>query len=337
MSNIELQPAVSPELIQGIFQAREVLTRPTSPVLKTEFIYDEDLSRQYSADIWLVSELHQPIGAYKLRGAENFVQNLPVEELQHGVVTASTGNHGRAVAYVTRRLRIPSYIFMPTTTPQQKIEGVKRTGSDMTRVVLTGQTFDEAEEAAYGYCQTSGAVFAHPFNDREVIAGQGTLGLEIAEALPSLDFVFCPIGGGGLVAGVANALRYHNSRVEIVGVEPAGAASMQAARSHGSPVSIEGEIDTFADGAAVRKVGEIPFAAASVLLNHVFSATNLEIREAVTYLWERSPALPVETAAAMALVGLKRRREDIKGKSGALILSGGNLSRERYEAEVRLG
>jgi threonine dehydratase len=332
-SELQLQSAVDLNLFEEIVDAQHVLAQPGSPVLPTKIFYDDVLSERYEANIWCASELHQPIGAYKIRGAYNFIQSLSAEEQTSGIVTSSAGNHGRAIALVTSLLSINCHIFMPRETPEQKVQGVISDGGHTTEITLQGSTYDECEVTAQEYCQTTGAVFVHPFNDRKIIAGQGTLGQEIVEELPDLDAVFCPVGGSGLIAGVATAIKYHNPDTEIIGVEPAGAASMQSAIRHGTPTPLE-NIDTFVDGAAVRKVGAIPFAIARPLLSRVVAVSNLDLRRDATDLRERGCA--VELAGALASSGLRQDAASLIGKNVLYIQSGGNLSQERYETEVRL-
>jgi threonine dehydratase len=333
ISELPLQSAIDPGLRADIIDARQVLAQPGSPVLPADIFYDDVLSERYEANIWCASELHQPIGAYKIRGAYNFIQSLNVEQQTQGIVTSSAGNHGRAIALVANLLGINCHVFMPQATPEQKVQGVMNDGGQTTEITLVGSTYDECEAAAQEYCSATGAVFAHPFNNRKVIAGQGTLGQEIAEELPELDMLFCPVGGSGLIAGVATAIKYHNPDTEIIGVEPEGAASMQAALHYGAPTRLE-NIDTFVDGASVRQVGEIPFAIAKPLLTSVVSVSNLELRYDATDLRERGFA--VELAGALSLSGLRQSADLLMGKNALYIQSGGNLSQERYEAEVRL-
>jgi threonine dehydratase len=323
----QLQPNVDLNLVADIFAAQEILSRPDSPVLRTEIYYDDVLSERYEADIWFASELHQPIGAYKIRGADYFMQSLPPVQQDRELVAASAGNWAQAIA------RRRSHIFMPRTTPEQKVQAVVRHSGQATEISLVGETYDEAEAEALTYCEATGGVFAPPFNHRKVVAGQGTLGQEIAEGLPDLDAAFVPIGGGGLIAGVATALKHHNLDTEVIGVEPVGAASMTAALQRGKPVSLD-SIETFVDGAAVGTVGAIPFAIARPLLSRVLTASKLDVRRATTDLWKRD--IRVELAGALALAGLEQMGPSLVGKKVVYLLTGGNLSPERFEKKVRL-
>jgi len=335
MTNPELQTSVDLTLLDGIYMAQKVIAEPASPVLKTEMFYDEILSEKYDADVWLASELHQPIGAYKIRGAYNFVQNMTDSEKHRGVVTASAGNHGQGIALSGNLASVDNHIFMPETTPENKVASVSSQGGDTTKITLAGKTFDESEAFAKKYCDETGAVFAHPFNDRRVIAGQGTWGLEIAAALPDVDFVFCPVGGMGLLAGISTAMKYDNPNAEIVGVEPAGAASMMKALERGHTTALPENLDTFVDGAAVRQVGQVPFSLARHLVSQVVSVSNAELCQTTTELWEREQPIRVELAAALAITGLQKNRQKIIGKSVVCLLSGGNLSQTRYDNEVK--
>jgi threonine dehydratase len=324
----QLQPNTDLDLMADIFHAQAVLARPDSPVRPTEIFYDDVLSERYEADIWFASELHQVIGAYKMRGADYLIQSLAPEQQDKELVASSAGNWAQAIA-----LRSRSHIFMPSNTPTQKVQAAIDHGGDTTEITLVGKTYDACEAAALEYCRTTGGVFAPPFNHRKVIAGHGTWGREIVEALPDLDTVFCPVGGGGLSAGVGTALLYHNPAIEFIGVEPAKAASMTSARYNGAPTRLA-DIDTFVDGAAVGQVGAIPFAIVNPLFSRVLTVAKRDVRRTTTELWNRD--MRVELAGALALAGLEQVAPSLVGKKVLYLLTGGNLSAERFESEVRL-
>ena len=333
MISPELQSPVDLELMEDIYHAQEIITGPDSPVLRTQLMRDDVLSERYEADIWYGSERHQPTGAYKIRGVYNAFHNLTPEERQLEVVTASEGNHGRAVAFVTSRYGVNSRVFMRKGTPEQKVQGVITDGGETTQIILAGTTYDESKAIAREYCRTTGAVYIDAFDSRVVVAGQGTWGLEAAGRLPDVDMLFSPIGGCGLLAGFATAFKYHNPEAEVIGVEPEGAASMQAAIDNGGPTKLA-SIDTFVDGAAVQKVGDIPYAIARPLLSQLLTVSNTDLRRATTDLRERG--LDVELAAALSRDGVEQLGPTLAGKRVLYLLTGGNLSQERYEKEVRL-
>ncbi len=336
MHTLEQQTDVDQQMLNEIYLASRLMQEPESPVLETNITFDEILSSQLDANVWLAQELHQPIGAHKIRGAYNFFQNMTSEEMGRGVVTASAGNHSQGIAMISHRMGIRSSVFMPKCTPSNKVERAAELGGQFTRIYLVGNNFDESQEHAQQYAQETGGVFASPFNDRRVIAGQGTWGLEIAEALSDIDLVFCPVGGMGTLAGIATAIMARQPGAEIVAVEPKSAASLSLAYELGKPYPLP-EIDTFVDGAAVKKVGEIPFKIASHLVSEVVTVSNLEVRRATTSLRERKTPILAELAGSMSVGGLLNKfAEEIKGKTAVCMISGGNLRRDRYEREVKL-
>ena len=342
MTSPEQLAVLDQQFLGEIDQARIVLSRRDSPVLPTMIIRDEELSRELSADIYFASDLGQPSGSFKIRGAENFVYNLTFEQRKRGIVTASAGNHAAGIALSSRlaidRTMIPMnvHIFMPENTPQNKIDNVETLArGDSIKVVKVGENFDVCQMAAKAYCYDEGSIYASPFNDRKVIAGQATWGLEISKAI-NPDQVISPVGGGGLIAGITVAIKSRNSEAEIIGVEPEGAASLQLALRNGKPSPLEGEIDTTIDGAAVREIGAIPFELSSHLLGRVITVSNEEVNRATTRLRERQTwQLEAELAGGLSLAGLEKLRESLVGKTVVYLVSGRNLSRERYENEVR--
>ncbi len=233
-----------------ISRAKETLGEvvATTPLIQTL-----NLSERYGATVLLKREDLQAVRSYKIRGAYNKIRSLSPEDIARGVVCASAGNHAQGVAYSCARLGIRGTIYMPATTPKQKRKQVKFFGRDNIEVVLTGDTFDEASAAAMAFSRETGKPFIHPFDD-QVIEGQATVGPEILEQAPApIDYIFVPIGGGGLAAGIGAYFKAMSPATKVIGVEPAGAASMKAALEAGAPVTLEA-IDTFVDGAAVRKV-----------------------------------------------------------------------------------
>ncbi|RYJ04625.1 MAG: pyridoxal-phosphate dependent enzyme, partial [Actinomycetales bacterium] len=217
------------------------------------------LSDAAGAEVWLKREDLQIVRSYKVRGAFNFIAQVREAAQESGVVCASAGNHAQGVAWACRQLGIPGRIYLPRTTPRQKRDRIRELGGDLVDIVMIGETFDEAQESATGHGAESGALVVPPFDDPRTIAGQGTVAREIVDQLGRVpDRVVVPVGGGGLIAGMASWLRDRSAEIEIVGVEPAGAASMTAALRAGRPVTLD-RIDGFVDGAAVRTVGRHTF------------------------------------------------------------------------------
>src|SRR6186713_3193905 len=236
--------------------AAEVLK---SVVLKTPLQFHRKLSEKFKAEIYLKREDLQVVRSYKLRGAYNLIQSLTEDQRKRGVVCASAGNHAQGVAFSCRTLHIKGVIYMPAITPKQKINQVKMFGGDNIEIVLTGDTFDECQTHALEFTGKNNMVFIPPFDHLKVIEGQGTVGKEILDELSGIDYVFVPIGGGGLCAGVGQYFKMFSPQTKIIGVEPHGAPSMKEALKAGRPVVLD-SIQRFVDGASVKKVGDLTFA-----------------------------------------------------------------------------
>ena len=286
------------------------------------------LSRFYGANIFLKREDLQSVRSYKIRGAYNLINSLSSEERARGVVCASAGNHAQGVAITCHELGIRGTIFMPRTTPGQKVYKTKKFGQDMIEVILTGDTFDDAARAAREYEKEHNAVFVHPFDDPRIIAGQGTIGLEIVEQCHEvIDYIITPIGGGGLVSGIISAISQLSPQTRVIGVEPAGAASMHTSLTRGENTTLD-KVNTFVDGAAVKRVGDMGFAIAREYGLEVIDIP--ENRLASTILeYLREDGIVLETAGALSTDALKDLRERICGKNVVLILSGSNFDFER--------
>lgn len=324
-------------LVERIQEAKGRIESADSPVEKTRIQRADTLSEMLEADIWLASEVHQPIRAYKIRGAYNFVASLMKSEREKGVVTASAGNHAQGVALSCRSLGIENKIYMPETTPIFKQQRVKELGGETTEVRLVGRTFDECAREATAESARTRAVFVPPFDDTKVIAGQGTWGLEVRELLPHIDAVLFPVGGMGLLSGAGVALSNKDYFIDIIGVEPEGAPSLTYALQNNKAAPLEESIDTFVDGAAVGQVGKLPFLFARHIIDRVVTVSNYEARVATTSLREtQHPDLQVELAGSLAVAGLLRDQDRIKGKTVVCMLTGGNLGQERYESEVKV-
>ncbi len=292
------------------------------------------LSRLLSNRIWLKREDQQPVFSYKLRGAYNMMAAVPPEDLKPGVIAASAGNHAQGVALAAAKLGCPALIVMPKTTPEIKIASVRRLGAE---VVLHGNTYDEAKDHALRLADERRRLFIPPYDHRLVIAGQATVGVEILDQCANAPaIIFVPIGGGGLIAGIAAYVKDRAPSVRVIGVEPAEAACMKAALTEGRPVDLP-HIGIFADGAAVKRAGDETFRICRELVDEVLDVDNDEICAAVKDIFEDTRAIP-EPAGALALAGLKQyvQREHVSGKDLVAVFSGANVNfdRLRHIAEL---
>jgi threonine dehydratase len=274
-------------------------------------------------EVWLKAENLQRTGSFKIRGAVNRIATLGEGERAAGVVAASAGNHAQAVAWAAREAGIEATIFMPQDTPVAKVEATQNYGA---RIELGGEMFDDAFAAARAYADTTGATFVHPFEDERVIAGQATIGLELAEQLPSLATVVVPIGGGGLAAGIATALRETKPDVHIVGVQAAACAPFAGAKEHGF---------TIAEGIMVKKPGELTSAIVGEKVDEIVTVTDEEISQALVLLLERAK-LVVEGAGAASLAALLGGKISGEGPA-AVVLSGGNIDATLLISVMRHG
>jgi threonine dehydratase len=291
------------------------------------------LSERLGQTILLKREDEQPVFSFKIRGAHNRIAHLTAEERARGVICASAGNHAQGVALSASRAGIRSVIVMPTTTPDIKVSSVRQLGGE---VVLFGEGFDAARAHAEELAERHGYVFVHPFDDPDVIAGQGTIGLEIVRQHPGpIGAIYVPIGGGGLAAGIASFVKFLRPEIRVIGVEPEEAASMQAAIAAGRPVALD-QVGLFADGVAVRQVGDETFRLCRDLLDDIVTVSADEICAAIKDIFDDTRAI-AEPAGALALAGLRREIETGKAPEGALIAinSGANVNfdRLRYVAE----
>ncbi|HEY4963165.1 MAG TPA: pyridoxal-phosphate dependent enzyme [Candidatus Saccharimonadales bacterium] len=333
MNSLKSEQCVDPDLLAEIYSAMDTIQDSDSPVLETCVEKDEELSVRYDADIWLASELHQLIGAYKIRGAYNHVRSLSDQQQAAGVVTSSAGNYGQGIARSCQISGVAAEIFMPRSTPSLKVEQVAIHGGNRVHITLEGSTYDDTQIAAIDYANQKDMVFSSPFNDRLVIAGQGTWGLEIADAIEGIDAVICPVGGMGLIAGISTAIKSLQPKARIIGVEPSGASSLARAIENGGPAELD-DIDTFIDGASVKSVGEVPFRLAAHLLASLIQVSNDQARQATRDLWLREEPLKAELAGALSVAALDQMAEQIRGTTVVCLVSGGNLSQARFEQQV---
>ncbi len=298
-------------------------------VVKTPLTYNHSLSRKYDCDVYLKREDLQIVRSYKLRGAYNMMSSLYPIQLSKGVVCASAGNHAQGFAYSCKKLGIRGVVFMPVITPNQKITQTKMFGADAIEVVLTGDTFDDCAMTAKAYTAANGMTFIPPFDDVKIIEGQSTVGLEILEEENNIDYLFLPIGGGGLCAGVGSVFKTISPHTKIIGVEPEGAPSMTAALKAGKPVELE-TIERFVDGAAVKKVGDITFAICKDVLDEVCLIPEGKVCSCILKLYNED-AIVAEPAGALSVAALDNYAEQIKGKKVVCVVSGSNNDIDRMQ------
>ncbi len=299
-------------------------------VQRTPLLEYPELAQPYGCRLWLKREDLQVVRSYKIRGAYNRISQLNAAQREAGVVCASAGNHAQGVAYACRALGIQGAIFMPQPTPKQKVKKVKSFGGEWVETVITGDTFDEAYAAACAYGEEHGSTFVHPFDDPEVMAGQGTVGLEILSDLHEpIDYIFVPIGGGGLSAGLGSYLKRLRPEVKLIGVEPAGAPAMYRAMQQGERVKLD-KIDKFVDGAAVQQVGAHTFAVCREALDEVALVPEGKVCSTILSLYNEE-AIVAEPAGALALAALDQYCEQIRGKNVVCVISGGNNDIMRME------
>ena len=296
-------------------EARNVLQGVLRP---TPLIHSPYLSKSCGNNVYLKPENMQVTGAYKIRGAYYKISTLTDEEKARGLVTASAGNHAQGVAYAAQASGVAATIVMPTTTPLVKVNNTKDYGAN---VVLHGEVFDDAAELAAQLAEEQGLTYVHPFNDLTLATGQGTIAYEIFQDLPDVDVILIPIGGGGLAAGVSTLAKLLNPNVEVIGVEPTGAASMKASLEAGHVVTLP-TASTIADGVAVKTPGDLVFPYVQQNVDRVLALEDGELVEAFLDIMERHKMI-VENAGLLTVAALKHL--DCKGKNVVSVLSGGNM------------
>ncbi|MEH7462297.1 threonine ammonia-lyase IlvA [Bacillus thuringiensis] len=299
-------------------------------IRNTSLERDSILSEKYECNVYLKREDLQVVRSFKIRGAYNCISSLPMEDLKKGVVCASAGNHAQGVAYTCHKLQIPAKIFMPNTTPSQKVSQVRFFGGDYVEVILQGDTFDSSYGQAVKYCEEVGLTFIHPFDDPRVIAGQGTIGVEILHDTDcTIDYMFMGIGGGGLAAGVGTYIKGISPLTKIVGVEPAGAASMKEAFAQGEVVTLP-HIDSFVDGTAVKQVGYLTYEICKRVLDDIVAVPEGKVCTTLLELYNKN-AIVAEPSGALPIAALDLYRDEIRGKTVVCIVSGGNNDIDRMQ------
>ena len=313
--------------VDNIFQAAERLRKVA---LHTPLQPNLNLSERYEANILLKREDLQIVRSYKIRGAYNKMAQLPPESIPKGVVCASAGNHAQGVAYACRLMSIKGTIFMPTTTPNQKVKQVKMFGKEMVEVQLVGDSFDDAYAASLKFCEENASTFVHPFDDLKVMEGQGTVGLEIfKDADVKIDYLLLAIGGGGLASGVSCVFRQLSPHTRIIGVEPEGAPAMKKSLESGEVIALE-TVDKFVDGAAVKRVGDLTFEICRENLEKILLVPEGKVCSTILQLYNEE-AIVAEPAGALTIAALDFIKDEIKGKNVVCLVSGGNNDITRTE------
>lgn len=318
---------VNPIQVRDIIIANQVLK---DVVVKTPLQLDPILSEKYECNVYLKREDLQVVRSFKIRGAYHFMHSLSKEELKNGVVCASAGNHAQGVAYSCKTLGVKGVIFMPNTTPRQKVNRVKYFGGSFVDIQLTGDTYDDSYDEAMAYCEEHHATFIHPFNDVRTITGQGTIGLEILDSMEDpISHVFMAIGGGGLISGVGSYMNSISPDTKIVGVEPEGAASMTQALKEDKVIKLE-KVDKFVDGASVKQVGDINFHIAKEVVDDIVIVPEGKLCTTLLNLYNEN-AIVAEPAGALPIAALDFYKEQIKGKNIVCVVSGGNNDIDRMQ------
>lgn len=300
---------------ENIQKARENLK---GIIKETPLIYSDFYSRENKCNIYIKPENFQKTGSFKIRGAYNKIVNMPEEEKQRGIIASSAGNHAQGVAFSAQKMGIKSTIVMPNVTPLLKVDATKDYGSD---VVIHGDVYDESYSKAMELSREFGYTFVHPFDDYDVLCGQGTIGLEILDELENVDEILVPIGGGGLISGIALAVKTLKPEVKVIGVVPVGAMAMKISVDEGQLTRLA-NLKTSAEGVAVKQPGDLTFAITKDYVDDIITVTEKDIMEAVLLLLEKHKMI-AETAGVVPLAGVKKRAQE--GKNIVCLVSGGNI------------
>lgn len=321
---------MSAHYIPQVKDIQEANTRLKNVVDHTPLQLNLNLSDRYKANIYLKREDLQIVRSYKIRGAYNKISTLEKSSLQNGVICASAGNHAQGVAYSCQLLNIQGIIYMPSITPKQKIRQVEMFGKGHVKIILYGDTYDDAYAEAMRISKDRSITFIHPFDDQKVIEGQGTVGLEVLQGAKNvIDYLFIPVGGGGLAAGVASIFKTLSPETKLIGVEPEGAAAMLKSFEANKIITLS-EIDKFVDGAAVQRVGELTFPVCKNLLDEIVTVPEGKICTAILRLYNEE-AIVAEPAGALTIAVLDFYQDKIKGKEVVCIVSGSNNDITRTE------
>ncbi|MCY8075720.1 threonine ammonia-lyase IlvA [Bacillus haynesii] len=292
-------------------------------VIHTPLQKNERLSERYDCNVYLKREDLQVVRSFKLRGAYYKMKQLSKETTKNGVVCASAGNHAQGVAFSCKQLGIHGKIFMPSTTPRQKISQVELFGKEYVEIILTGDTFDDAYQSAVACCEEEKRAFIHPFDDPAVMAGQGTVAVEILNDIETEPhYLFASVGGGGLLSGVGTYMKNVSPDTKLIAVEPKGAPALFESNKKGEVVTLE-KIDKFVDGAAVQKIGEETFQTLETVVDDILLVPEGKVCTAILELYNQC-AIVAEPAGALPIAALDLYRDEIKGKNVVCIVSGGN-------------
>jgi len=311
------------EIVQAHMHLKDVISH-------TPLQFNRVLSERFNANIYLKREDLQIVRSFKIRGAYHMIRSLSQQGPLNGVICASAGNHAQGVAYSCQTLGIPGKIFMPSTTPNQKVKQVQFFGGSSVEIILKGDTFDDAYNEAVAESEASGYTFVHPFDDRMIIAGNGTVGLEILNDIEQAPhYVFVTVGGGGLAAGVSSYMKSVAPSTKVIGVEPEGAASLRYAMDHNEVLTLP-QIDKFVDGAAVKRVGNHTYAICKELLDDVIHVNEGKVCTTMLDLYNEN-AIVAEPAGALPIAALEQYKEQIQGKTVVCVVSGGNNDVDRMQ------
>jgi len=301
--------------LEAFIKAKEKLSKV---LLETHLIYSPIFSKESGNKVFIKPENLQKTGSFKIRGAYNKISNLTDAERKRGVIASSAGNHAQGVAYAAKESGIKAVIVMPKSTPLIKVESTKQYGAE---VILYGDVYDDAYKKAKELEEKEGYVFVHPFNDEDVLDGQGTIALEILEELPETDIILVPIGGGGLISGIACAAKILKPEIKIIGVEPEGAASAYEAIKENKIVELK-EANTIADGTAVKKIGDLNFEYIKKYVDEIITVSDYELMEAFLLLVEKHKII-AENSGILSVAATKKIKE--KNKKVVSVISGGNI------------
>jgi threonine dehydratase len=311
------------------FDIKAAAGRLKGIIARTPLMLNQNLSRRYQCNVYLKREDLQVVRSYKIRGAYNMMSSFGREQLERGLVCASAGNHAQGFAYSCNKLKAKGVVFMPVITPNQKISQTRMFGGEWIDVRLVGDSFDDCAIAARRFTTENGMIFVPPFDHEKIIEGQGTIAIEILEDQPLVDFLFIPVGGGGLAAGVGSWFKEHSPATTVIGLEPEGAPSMLEAIKAGHPVELA-SIDRFVDGAAVKKAGSITFPICREVLKEMHLVPEGKVCTSILQLYNED-AIVLEPAGALAIAALDDYADAIRGKNIVCIIGGGNNDIDRMQ------